>query len=163
MSSFYAVDFKDGKLGILDTSDKIVEYYTPSEVKDIIKRHDFVINGVSVLDEKTNPMFSLDGLKINLAYRTHKKFGRWIVALLREGDRYGSTLSSVVKKDTVFFYDSSVSWSRQEYPYGQFVSSYYLDTIFDHEGGLCLDASVSSWVIDSETMDSILDWLAKVV
>ena len=84
ISNFYAVDYKDNKLGVLDISDKVVEYYTISEIKSFIK-DGIVINGV-VLDEKTNPIYTLDGLRVNLAYRNRKKFGKWVVCLLKSGD-----------------------------------------------------------------------------
>lgn len=154
---FYAIDFKNEKLGILDTTDKVVEYFTPSEIKQYLKAG-VVINGV-VLDEKTNPLYTLEGLSVNLAYRTRKKFGKWIVVILKEGDRYGSSLSSTIKTDTVFFYDSSVGWDIVKYPYGQFVASYRLETLVKHDGGLCLDTSVPSWCISGEQWKSIKTWL----
>lgn len=157
MSSFYAIDFKDRKLGVLDKFDKVVEYYTLDQIKSFIK-DGIIINGVT-LDEKTNPIYTLNGLKVNLAYRKHKKFGKWIVAVLKSGDKYGSTLSSCVKEDTVMFYDSSVSWSKQEYPFGQFISSYYLQTLLEHTGGLSLDASIPSWCVDAKTFKEIREWL----
>lgn len=41
----------------------------------------------------------------------------------------------------------------------QFVSSYFADTIEDHEGGLCLDSGVPSWSIDWDTMEKIRQWV----
>ena len=159
LSNFYAIDFKDGKLGILDTNDKVVEYYSPEQIKSIIKGG-IVINGV-VLNEETNPMYTIDGLKVNLAYKNHKKFGKWIVVLLKKGDKFGNTLSSCIDKETVLFYDSSVDWSKQEYPYGQYVTSYYLETLLGHNGRLCLDTSVSAWYVSAEDMNCIKNWLKQ--
>lgn len=159
-SNFYAVDFKDEKLGILDITDKTVEYYSTDQIKTIVKGG-IVINGV-ILDEKTNPIFTLDGLKVNLAYRKRKKFGKWVVAVLKSGDKFGSTLSSTINEDTVFFYDSSVNWNQQEYPYGQFVSSYHLSIIRNHRGSLSLDTSIPAWTINADTMNAITTWLNKI-
>ena len=162
MSSFYAVDYKDNKLGILDKEDGVVDYYSPTEIKEIIKKYNITINGVKVLEENYNPLLCLDGLQVNLAYRNFKKFGKWIVVLLRNGDRFGLSLSSRVTGDTVLFYDTSVNWSKQEYPYGQYVSSYYLDSILEHEGKLKLQADIPSWAVSKEHMLKIKDWLKEV-
>lgn len=160
MSNFYAVDYKDNKLGVLDKNDGVVEYYTTNDIKSILKRG-IVINGVT-LQEHINPLYTVDGLHVSLAYQRAKKFGKWIVVVLKKGDRYGNALSCCVERDTVVFYDSSVDWSRVEHPYGQFVASYWLSTLLEHTGGLCLDAGVSSWVVDEKTMSAICAWLNHV-
>lgn len=161
MSRFVAVDYRDGKLGILDKTDNVEEYYNPERIKIFIK-DGIVIDGVT-LDEKLNPMYTINGLTVNLAYKNHNKFGKWVVALLRKGDKYGNTLSSSIKRDTVFFYDSSVNWSKQKYPFGQFVTSYDLKTIIMHNGSLVLDASVESWCVNAKDMRDIVLWLAKLL
>ena len=160
--SFYAVDYKDGKLGVLDTNDKVTEYFTVSEIKKYLK-DGIIINGV-IFEPEVNPMFTLDGLTVNLAYKKHKKVGKWIVALLKKGDKCGTSLGSTVKEDTLHFYDSSVKWSKNKYPFGQFVSSYYLKTILEHNCnyGLNLDSSVESWKVSKEEFSEIVDWLWKV-
>ena len=96
----------DGKLGILDS------------------RVLFTKGGV-VLNEETNPMYTIDGLKVNLAYKNHKKFGKWIVVLLKKGD---SPLALIKKQ---FYLLIGVN--------GQYVTSYYLETLLGHNGRLCLD------------------------
>ena len=154
---YYAVDFKEGKLGILNTSSKTVEFFTPEKIKEILKSG-IIINGIT-LAEELNPIYTISGLKVNLAYRNHKKFGKWIVCVLKAGDKYGRSLSSTVNQDTVFFYDTSVDWNVQEYPYGQFVASYYLETILEHKGGLCFDAGVPSWGINGAMIESVKTWL----
>lgn len=162
--SFYAVDYKDGKLGILDTKDNVTEYYTTSDIVKFLK-DGIVINGV-LYEPEVNKKFTLDGLTINLAYRLHKKVGRWIVVLLRKGDRWGKRLSNKIEKDTLYFYDTSVNWSKNKYPFGQYVSSYYLETLLkehDSNYGLILDASVSSWKVSKEELEEVIDWLWKVV
>lgn len=160
--SFYAVDYRDGKLGVLDTSDKVTEYFTTAEIKKYLK-DGIVINGV-IFEPETNPMYTLDGLTVNLAYKRHKKVGKWIVVLLKEGDKWGTSLGSTIKEDALYFYDSSVNWSKNKYPFGQFVSSYNLKTILEHDYnyGLSLDASVESWKVSKEELSKIVDWLWKV-
>lgn len=160
--SFYAVDYRDGKLGVLDTSDKVTEYFTTAEIKKYLK-DGIVINGV-IFEPENKPMYTLDGLNVNLAYKRHKKVGKWIVVLLKEGDKWGASLGYTVKEDTLYFYDSSVKWSKNKYPFGQFVSSYNLKTILEHDYnyGLSLDASVDSWKVSKEELSEIVDWLWKV-
>lgn len=154
---FYAVDFKNDELGVLDSSDNVVEYYSLDDIKKIVK------SGISIcgvkLAEDINPIYTLNGLSINLAYRRHKKFGKWIVVVLREGDRFGCTLKECIHKDTVAFYDTSSNFAKQEYPLGQYVCSYYLDTISHHVGVLKLNLEVPAWTVDSNTMKSITTWL----
>lgn len=160
MSNFYVIDYKEEKLGVLDKSDGVVEYYSINDIKSFIL-DGIVINGV-VLDENTNPIYTLKGLKVDLAYPIAKKVGKWIITVLKIGDKYGSTLVSSVKKPTVRFYDSSVKWSKQEHPYGQFVASYHLDTLLNHQCGLYLDASVPSWYVEESDMKVIVNWLREV-
>lgn len=159
MSTFYAISFRDGKIGVLDTRDNVTEYYAPNDLIAFLNKG-LVINGVT-LATKLNPIFTLNGLTVNLAYPIHKQFGNWVVALLRKGDRYGSTLSSVVKEDTLFFYYVSDKFSKPKYPLGQFVSSYYLKTILSHTGGLILQMDEPLWRIDEDTMNRIKEWASN--
>lgn len=69
-SKYYAVDFKDNKFGIYDETNGVLEYIPISVVKTFLKRG-IAVNGI-VLDEETNPRFTINGLKVNLAYRCSK-------------------------------------------------------------------------------------------
>lgn len=160
--SFYAVDYKDNKLGILDTSDNVVEYYSTDNIINFIK-DGITIYGVLYTPE-INSMYTINGLTVNLAYRRHKKVGKWIVVLLKQGDKWGTTLECSVKEDTLYFYDSSVKWDKHKYPFGQFVASYYLNTILqgNNSSSLCLDASIKSWFVTKEEMEEIIAWLWKI-
>lgn len=159
---FSAIDCKGDKIGVLDETDKVVEYYTPSELKSFLK-DGVIINGVT-LAEDINPIFTLDGLEFDLAYKNHNSFGKWTVAVLKEGDKFGRTLASTVKTDTVMFYsNTSKGFSKPSHPLGQFVSSYRLVDIVNHRGVLKLQADVPAWTIDAKTMDEINKWLRNFV
>lgn len=159
---FSAIDCKGDKIGVLDETDKVVEYYTPSELKSFIK-DGVVINGVT-LAEDINPIYTLDGLSFDLAYKNHNSFGKWTVAVLKSGDRYGITLASTVKTDTVRFYSNTPKgFSKPSHPLGQFVSSYHLVDILNHRGMLKLQADVPAWTVDAKTMSEISKWLRNFV
>ena len=60
-----------------------------------------------------------------------------------------------VTGDTVKFYDARFEHTDL----GQFVSSYYIDTVLEVDGGLCLDGGVPYWSIGPGTMTRIKTWL----
>lgn len=153
---FYAIALKDEKFAILDTLDNSVEYYSAEEIKSFLKQG-IIINGVVTPDEPIT--YSYKGLKVNLAYPKHKRFGKWTVCIREVGDRYGLSLQSVTNVRTVSFYCEARNFTKPEYPFGQHVSDYTYDTIKNHQGMLRLDYSVFEWSIDEVTMRKIKNWL----
>lgn len=155
---FYAVDFKDGKIGVWDDMDDTVEYWTPSALKNVIKKLGLEIYGVTI-EENVNPIYTLDGLTVNLFYRHSTRVDRFRVVLLNTGEYWGRTFSSRVDKPTVAFFDTSTSFSKQKYPSGQYVASYYAETILGHKGGLILDTDVPDWKVNGDDIREIQIWL----
>lgn len=86
----------------------------------------------------------------------------WAVRLVHKGEGYG--LDNEVIHDEaeplVEFFDT-----RSEHTdLGQFVSRYFRSTLLEgEEGGLCLQGGVPSWVIHSECMKRIRQWLKQTV
>lgn len=78
----------------------------------------------------------------------------WCVSLT------GVTETSKSRDATVDFYDCRYEHTE----FGQFVSSYYLETILEHaEGvGLDLNCGIPDWKISGKTMDRIILWLKEV-
>ena len=64
------------------------------------------------------------------------------------------------KSDIVEFYDTDCD--LEKFPIGQMVSSYYLNTIRAKEGLFVLNGEVDKWVITSECMKEIHEWLKTV-
>lgn len=60
---------------------------------------------------------------------------------------------------TVSFYDAQYDHCGD---YGQFVSSYYVQTILDGTEGLNLQGDVPQWTIAQSTMVRVRTWLASV-
>lgn len=157
---FFVVNASDNSLMILDKLDGVVEEYSVDDIKRILKSG-IRICGVEISD--TNPIFTFNGLNVNIYYPKHKKFGKFYVVYLNKGDRIGSSLSSVVKEPSIMFYDSTASnFDRHMYPFGQPLYSYYVRSILDSKGGLIIDNDVPSWNVDAETMDKIRSWINSV-
>jgi hypothetical protein len=95
-----------------------------------------------------------------------KRFGRWNVRLVNEGDRYGrdDCLTHDKSEPMVEFYDRR--YVDKFGPRGQFVSRYYLSTLTDDRGhlanGLCLDGGVPAWSVNAHDMAQVLAWLDEV-
>jgi hypothetical protein len=67
---------------------------------------------------------------------------------------------------TVEFHDRRYAREDNNYDpaysaHGQYVGSYYADTLLDHEAayGLNLDGGVDAWSIDAETLAEVMGWL----
>lgn len=109
------------------------------------------------------------------------EIGKWRVHLVMPGDRYGVD-DSVEYRDAeaqehgeslplVEFYD--VSQDPARFPGGQFVSRYYMSTLFDErwnvpinamadEGlSFSLDAGIPSWTIEGSDLNAIGSFLAS--
>ena len=82
----------------------------------------------------------------------------WAVRIVEQGDKYG--LDDCLDNDgkpRVEFYDT-----RYEHTdLGQFVSSYFIDTLTSGEGGLNLDGCEPEWTIHRPCMNRIRDWLRR--
>lgn len=94
----------------------------------------------------------------------------WLVRLLQPGDGYGVndqlvwTPAQYPDLDGTFgveFYDLRQDPDKFG-PRGQFVSRYYVETLFKHHGGINLDGGVPSWYIDNEPMTQVICWLHNV-
>lgn len=170
---FTVVAYKNNMYYIKDSNDGVVEQYTVDQIKHFVNDLGIEIRGIYIEKEGMyNPIFTPSGLSVALDYKNKKKFGRWVVVVLDEGDLYGSKLDQVAKHKTVMFYDFDAitkhKWNRNKYPYGQFVSSYYIDSLIKDEYlngiyGLALDTSVPSWVVDGKTMMKISNWLVDLL
>lgn len=94
---------------------------------------------------------------------------RFLVRILRAGDRYGlddcltwaDSLSPLVE-----FYDYTYANQKTFGPRGQFVSRYYVDTIIGDnswDAGLDLHGGVDVWKIDAAAMHVVREWLRHEV
>ena len=155
---FYLVSFNGDKFSVLDDTTGDIEKVSIDKLKSALKLG-IEIYG-AVLDENINPIYTINGISVNLAYRTCTRVNKYRVALLRKGDRYGSKLSCIVKEPTVFFYDTSVDWDLRKYPCGQFITSYSAKTLLKHKGGLMLDTSVPEWTVEPYEIEDIKRWLS---
>lgn len=143
---FKIVKYNGEKFGILDTSDNVIEWYTPAQVKAILQK------GVKIwgtyLSEPN--LYNFDGLNVNIAERNVIKVGKWIIIVRVKGDRYGSKLESLVSHTTLFIYDSSVNWDKTQYPYGQYITAFYAYTFMRHHGKLILNMEVKQWSLSAD-------------
>lgn len=149
----------DSKFLIKDYDDNSIEEYTVSELKHIICDLGIKIVGLTWTGE--NNSFTVKGFNVQLDRPYKKKFGRWYVIVTSKGERYGSNLKRKHTVNTVVFYDTDVDWDKYEYPYGQHVTSYNLDTVLGVNGRLCLDFSIPTWTVSAEDMREIKDWLLR--
>jgi hypothetical protein len=91
----------------------------------------------------------------------------WVVRLLFAGMKYGLNfkLTHEGKPVMEFYYAKNDEFE----PYGQFVSSYYLDTLLEGyqsgrtSGGICLDGGVPQWNLGGESLGKALEWAKKAV
>lgn len=161
---YAATDFKNGKLGIYDTSDGVTEWYTPGQVKSMIKNYNLEIIGV-ILDERCNPIYTLDGLKVNLMYKySHKNtvIDRFMFVILTPEDKWGMTFSSDIIRPTVAVFDlASDNFPKSQYPSGQYIASYDVDTLLSHKDGygIQFDTSVDAWKISARGVSELKEFL----
>ncbi len=156
----YLVEGYDGSVfSIRDTGDGVVDKLTYEELIGVLQ--DSSIAGSLYGAVKTEY-----GVEFNLCYKNRylTQDKQWYVVLLKPGDRFGRSLSTVIDKPTVLFYDNtSFKDKKQQYPLGQFVASYYLDTILGHTGQLCLNMEVPQWTVTPWDMDEIRAAVNKMV
>lgn len=167
-----AVDFKDGKIGVYDTDDSSIEYASTTDIKKALDAGISVM-GVTV-EEDLNPMYTLDGLTVNLYYQNIPQLSeryainvldRFKFVLFNTGNRVGIKFKGVVKKPTVFVYDLGSNFPKYKYPCGQFICSYYAETLLGHDrnSGLIFDMDVSDWKIGAKDMQQLNVWIKHIL
>lgn len=80
------------------------------------------------------------------------KVGKWTIKVVPSGDasRRNTGHADLDSDSIVQFYDNSQSKEAFGED-GQFVSSYYLQTLREHKGGgLCLDGGIPAWTVSAE-------------
>ena len=78
------------------------------------------------------------------------------VRIVKKGEPYGRNDSLTAKHDMVEFYDSRYpDPSMSGGGYGQFVSSYYIDTIKNCQTGINLNGGVDAWHVSKGNIDEI--------
>lgn len=156
---FYAVNYRDGKVAIYDDEDQSIEWWSTKDLKELLFYNEVKIMGLT-LAEKLNPIYTVDGLVINPYYLDSVNVGRFRVSFLKKGVLTGRTFQYPVKQDSISFYDRE-SFTFEEYPNGQLIATYHLDSIVNHnaEYGLVLDASVRSWRLNPSELKAVQDWL----
>lgn len=86
---------------------------------------------------------------------------KWMVRIVRRGEPYGKEYSMInTGKPLVEFYD--LEQDKDSFPIGQFVSSYYVDTLLDGNSGLDLMGYVDKWKINSNCMKEVRDWISSL-
>jgi len=92
------------------------------------------------------------------------KIDKFFIRIVRDGDKHGRDLCLTHEgKPMVEFYDMRFdhrAWKGR----GQFVQSYYIETILDgSEGGLCLMGGVPDWNLNSDDMRKVREYLTEEV
>ena len=85
------------------------------------------------------------------------------VRVVRQGDRYGlrDCLTHDKAEPLVEFYDRT--YIGEEWPRGQFVSRYNLDTLLERgAGGLCLCGYIREWDLPEEAMAVVRNYLRAI-
>ena len=167
-----AVDFKDGKIGILDTEDGSIEYASTTDIKKVL---DLGIKVVGItIEADLNPIYTLDRLTVNLYYQNIPQLSdrysinvldRFKFVLLNKGNRVGVKFKGVVEKPTVFVYDLGSNFPKYKFPCGQFICSYYAETLLGHNknSGLIFDADVPDWRISAKDMQQLNIWIKHIL
>lgn len=92
--------------------------------------------------------------------------------IVRKGQAYGRKGDLIAQKDSVFFFDARYDFDahiggphdENRERNGQFIASYYVDTINDEHpdgAGLHLDTSIPDWTIDVKAMSDVKAWVRK--
>jgi hypothetical protein len=159
---FYVVSCDGVRIGVLDTDDHTIEQYTTKEIKHFIKDLGITINGIKV-DERMNAMHAVDGMQINLFYENSVVIEHFRVIILNAGDRWGTTFKTVINKPTVAFFDVNTTLPEVYYPSGQYIASYYVDTLLGHNpnSSLILNAEVPNWRMSSHGVAQLINLLNR--
>jgi hypothetical protein len=81
----------------------------------------------------------------------------WLIRVVEPGDRYGLNMCLTNNEDEPYveFYDTRYGHTD----FGQFVSRYYVSTIMEHKGDLCLDGGVPEWAVSGKLIERVKKWL----
>lgn len=122
-------------------------------------------NRIDVL-EKQLGIFERDTKTVGDLYT-----GKWRVHIVPTGGRYGVNNNLVNKDDhsIVEFWDMSAN--KANFPHGQFVMNYSIETLFEDtwgpspedlmEHGLCLYGDVPGWSVGPYDMVNVFEWFKK--
>lgn len=99
-------------------------------------------------------------MKCNLYFIQNRNGRQFAVKLLQKGDSYGldKCLTWDSSQTGIEFYDVTYAGDGFD-EVGQFVSRYYISSILEHSGTLCLNGDVSEWSIDGDNMQKIIIWI----
>jgi len=91
------------------------------------------------------------------------KIDKFFIRIVRDGDAYGMNDCLTHAGDPmVEFYDTRynhAAWMGR----GQFVQRYYVETLLDGRGGLCLMGGVPEWSVSGEDMKIVREFLTNEV
>lgn len=146
------VGYDGSSFEILDTSDAVSEFIPVHQIRVAVEKG-LKIEGIE-LNLELNPIYTIDGLEVEIQYPCSYVFGSYKISVLRKGERYGRTLSSFTDKLTVFIYQYS-----ERYRKWLFVTSYYYSDFINHRNKLVFDGSQPSWCLEKDTMLRIIDTL----
>ena len=81
----------------------------------------------------------------------------WLIRLVEPGDSYGHNMCLTNNEEEAYveFYDMRYNFTD----FGQFVTRYYLSTIMEHKGFLCLDGGVDDWSVSGKLIERVKKWL----
>ena len=159
----YAVEYKNGIVGVLDTDDNSTEYCSLKQLRHYVVDLGLSIEGVTV-EDNVNPIYTLEGMTINLFYHKRSMFlGRYTLAILLPGEYWGRTFSTEIKKPTVAFFDMKSGFDKHKYPNGQYIASYNADTLLGHKGGLILGTSVEDWRVSPSEMKNLQQFISATL
>ena len=91
----------------------------------------------------------------------------WLVVLVRPGQRYGrheaeTGLRYFVAADPlVEFWDTRHNHDRDHH--AQFVSRYFITTVFDCTGGITLDTGSNDWWVGPDVLKRVQAWLGAAL
>ena len=83
------------------------------------------------------------------------------VRIVNKGDMYSRNfcLMHNDERPMIEFYDSRYPHTK----FGQFVSRYYVGTLLDHDGGLCLDGgNPDEWSVNAKDMKTVRNYISGV-
>lgn len=160
-----AIDVEGRKVGIFDLDDYSLEYIDIKELKKALK------SGVEImgakLEEDINPIYTWEGVTLNLAYRdipmkvATNNIENFKLVMLNRGRTTGIKYDKGVTSPLVRIYDLAVDFPKMKYPCGQFICDYYAYTLLEHDCnyGLSFNTEVERWQVSSKHMRMINQWI----
>lgn len=88
----------------------------------------------------------------------------FVVRVVWKGDRYGQDgCLTNHDKPIVEFYDATYEETAAFGPLGQFVGSYYIETLLDRASGVPLNlwTSVPEWTIPASEVSRAMEWVVE--